>query len=190
MHVQFAELANLIASALHPLSDNATEHEMMSYGVARINLEAELPQAARLGVLPVKDPSTFGPHSFPVGNALQTALVSVNDLRVFLAGRPITVEVAQAQNPATPTPEVAASDATPWLSIDPHDPAPELSWYTPARYFARQLTIETPALLANRPRLADKVSTALFNAGFKKRGGIKKFNSNTVLKAFANVTLG
>lgn len=93
----------------------------------------------------------------------------------------------QATSPVT---AVAASDEKPWLSIDPQDPAPAQPWYTPARYFARQLTIEKPALLANRELLADKVSTLLFNAGVKKRGGKKRFDSGTVLKAFANVSLG
>ena len=103
-YVQFDELADRIASALYPLGDSATDGEMMAYGGACINLEAELLKAVESGALPVTDPLTFGPHSFPVGNALQTALVSVNDLRVFLAGRPITVESAPAQSSATPAP--------------------------------------------------------------------------------------
>lgn len=99
-------------------------------------------------------------------------------------------EVGHQNHAATPVPVMAASDAKPWLSIDPQDPAPAQPWYTPARYFARQLTIEKPALLTNRTLLADKVSTALFNAGVKKRGGKERFDSGTVLKAFANVSLG
>ena len=102
---------------------------------------------------------------------------------------PAPVTDTAPPKPAAPVPVVAASDAKPWLSIDPQDPAPAQPWYTPARYFARQLTIEKPAFLANRALLADKVSTALFNAGFKKRGDKQRFDSGTVLKAFANVSL-
>lgn len=102
-HVQFDELAHRIATALHPLGESATDSEMMAYGGACLNLEAELLQAAKSGALPVKDPLTFGPHSYPRGNALQTALVSVNDLRVFLAGRPIAIESVPEQA-ATPSP--------------------------------------------------------------------------------------
>lgn len=87
-------------------------------------------------------------------------------------------------------PVVANSQPKPWIVIDPRDPAPEQPWYTPARYFARQLAIEKPTLLSNREILADKVSTALFNAGYKKRGNKVRFDSGTVLKAFANVILG
>lgn len=90
---------------------------------------------------------------------------------------------------ATLPPVVPICDEKPWLLTDPQDPAPMQPWYTPARYFARQLAIEKPTLLATRELLAEKVSTALFNAGYKKRGGKHKFGSGTVLKAFANVTL-
>jgi len=101
-YVQFDELADRIASALHPLNDSATDIEMMAYGGAHINLEAELLQAAKSGALPVKDPLTFGPHSFPFGHALKKSLVSVSDLRVFLAGRPIAIESGPAKTAATP----------------------------------------------------------------------------------------
>ncbi|MBK9444585.1 MAG: hypothetical protein IPN53_26320 [Comamonadaceae bacterium] len=100
-----------------------------------------------------------------------------------------TVGTTPAQT-ATPALVVVGGDAKPWLLIDPQDPTPKQQWYTPARYFARQLVVEKPTLLANRGLLAEKVSTALFNAGFKKRGGKFKFDSGTVLKAFANVTIG
>jgi len=78
----------------------------------------------------------------------------------------------------------------PWLVADSRDPDPLQDWYTPARYFARQLVIEKPTLLNNRNLLARRVAVALFNAGFKKRGGKLGFNSGTVLKSFAKVTLG
>jgi hypothetical protein len=100
-HVQFGELAHLIANALHPLSDGATDSEMMAYGGARINLEAELEQAVEADTLPVKDPLTLGPHTFPVGDALRRARVMVADLRAFLADRPVTVEIAPAMNSAS-----------------------------------------------------------------------------------------
>lgn len=83
-----------------------------------------------------------------------------------------------------------ASDAKPWLSLDPKDPAPEQPWYTPARYFARQLVIADSTMLTKRMLLADKVSKSLAGAGIFKRGGVKPHSADTVLKAFANVALG
>ena len=113
--------------------------------------------------------------------------------RLAAIGRYDTTEPQQkapVTDNATLAPVVPIGDEKPWLLTDPQDPAPMQPWYTPARYFARQLAIEKPTLLATRELLAEKVSTALFNAGYKKRGGKHKFGSGTVLKAFANVTLG
>jgi hypothetical protein len=116
------------------------------------------------------------------------------ELEAFTTSIAKTQQTAPATDTApeqgTATPVVTDSDVKPWLAIDEQDPAPAQPWYTPARYFARQLTIEKPTLLANRELLADKVSTALFNAGFKKRGGKERFDSGTVKKALVNVTLG
>ena len=89
-HVQFDELAHVIADALWP--DMGEHDTRMSYAGARLNLEAELLLAVRSSKLPVKDPLTFGPHSFPVGAALRTALVEVGDLRAFVADRGIDVQ--------------------------------------------------------------------------------------------------
>lgn len=104
-HCQFGELAHLIAIALHPFGDNATDREMMAYGGARTNLEAELLQAVSVGTLPVKDPLTLGPHTFPVGDALRRSRVMVDDLRQFVAGR-LSVEIAPTASPVTVVAEI------------------------------------------------------------------------------------
>ena len=80
--------------------------------------------------------------------------------------------------------------STPWLTIDTRDPVPVQPWYTPARYFARQLVKGDSTLLLKRGLLAEKVSQSLAAVGIYKRGGRKSPNSTTVLKAFSNVTLG
>ena len=98
-HVQFGELAHLIADAIWP--DAGADDSRMSYGLSRASLDGELVQAVKAGTLQVKDPLTFGPHTFPMGNALLSALVAVNDLREFVAGRGLTVETAKAQATTT-----------------------------------------------------------------------------------------
>ena len=103
-HVQFGELADLIADALWP--DMGTNDTRMTYGCTRVNLDAELVRAVKAGTLQVKDPLTFGPHTFPVGHALLSALVTVDDLREFVAGRGLTVETAKTQA-TTPSPAPA-----------------------------------------------------------------------------------
>lgn len=76
---------------------------------------------------------------------------------------------------------------SPWLIPEPNDPPAEIPWYTPARYFARQLIKEQPALLGNRGLLANKVRDLLTGARIYKRGGKKPLDSSTIRKAFNNV---
>lgn len=78
----------------------------------------------------------------------------------------------------------------PWLIADPSDPPAAQGWYTPARYFARQLVLKDSTLLTKRIVLADHVSRSLFTAGIYKRGGREGLAPETVLKAFINVALG
>jgi hypothetical protein len=76
---------------------------------------------------------------------------------------------------------------SPWLIPEPNDPPAIQPWYTPARYFARQLIKEQPTLLGNRKLLADKVRNQLIGARIYKRGGKKPLDSSTIKKAFINV---
>lgn len=78
----------------------------------------------------------------------------------------------------------------PWNIKDSRDPKPEQPWYTPARYFARQLVREDSTLLTKRNTLANKVVQSLTNAGIKKRGGKKPFDPGTIKKALSNIDLG
>lgn len=105
-------------------------------------------------------------------------------------------ELAKAAPQAAPAakveavPEMQSEPPKPWLIADPADPEPIYPWYTPARYFARQLVIGDSTLLTKRALLAEKIVQSLTNAGIYKRGGKKKFDPGTVLKALANVSLG
>lgn len=78
----------------------------------------------------------------------------------------------------------------PWLIPNSTDPKAEQPWYTPARYFARQLIKDDPSLLSKRELLAAKVAQQLQSVGICKRGGKLRFSPGTVLKAFSNVKLG
>ena len=77
-----------------------------------------------------------------------------------------------------------------WSIVDSNDPNPEQPWYTPARYFARQLVKDDTTLLTKKSLLATKVSQSLTNAGIYKRGGKLPVSDGTVLKALSNVSLG
>ena len=104
---------------------------------------------------------------------------------------PPTNEVLPVLQPPRQTDTVGDSvGAKPWLIDDPQDPKPEQAWYTPARYFARQLVIKDSTLLTKRLMLANKVSMSLAAVHIFKRGGKKPLLADTVLKAFVNVSLG
>lgn len=108
--------------------------------------------------------------------------------------KPVTQTPAPAQSPAplatVVTDKPAPVNEKPWLVVDPKDPIAEQSWYTPARYFARQLVLKDSTLLTKKQVLADKVSLSLYGVGIYKRGGKKRHAADTVLKAFSNVALG
>ncbi len=101
------------------------------------------------------------------------------------------LKVNRYQQTWNPTKQHSASVAAkPWLVSDPKDPNPKQPWYTPARYFARQLIKDDPTLRQKSLKLADKVSKSLDNVAIYKRGGVKPLAADTILKAFANVKLG
>lgn len=78
----------------------------------------------------------------------------------------------------------------PWELVDPKDPVPMQPWYTPARYFARELVKDDSTLLNKKNILAQKTSKALLNARIFGRYKNKPIAPETILKAFANISLG
>jgi hypothetical protein len=78
----------------------------------------------------------------------------------------------------------------PWLIVDPRDPQTSSAWYTPARYFARQLIIENANLLHIKKDLTKKIAKSLGDVGIYKRGGKEPPDPSTILKALSNVKLG
>lgn len=100
-HVRYDEIAHLIADALWP--EMGPDDERWNYGAARVNLDSQLLESVRGGSLPVKDPLTFLPHTYPVGNALLSALVAVDDLRQFVFGCGLDVSIEQSADSAQPT---------------------------------------------------------------------------------------
>lgn len=121
---------------------------------------------------------------------LFAAAIQAGELALLDFGSKLPIDTVPAQNTATPAPVVADGEAKPWLQVDPRDPEPDQDWYTPARYFARQLVSGDSTLLVKKLTLADKVSNSLKGVGILKRGNKDRFNASTVLKAFTNVTLG
>lgn len=84
--VAFSDLAALLASAIHP-------SDAMAMGAAIVHFESELPMAVRRGELVVRNPLDMGVHSFPVGAALDRAVLLPHDLRPFLDARSIELRL-------------------------------------------------------------------------------------------------
>ncbi len=77
----------------------------------------------------------------------------------------------------------------PCWTIDSRDPRQVHNWYTPARYFARQLVKNDPTLITKKDLLAKEVVVLLTSNRIFKRGGKLSFDPGTVKKAFVNVIL-
>lgn len=132
--------------------------------------------------------------SFP---PLETGLFAMSHVRAieeedFGTVPPVLSEKDQSRMPNALNKNMADSghNGKPWLIHNSDDLAPDYPWYTPARYFARELIKGDSTLLTKRDILARKVADALKNVGIMKRGGKKPFDPATVKKAFSNVVLG
>ena len=74
-----------------------------------------------------------------------------------------------------------------WWQPAKGDPIPAQPWYTPARYFARELVTAEPYSLNKRDALAKRIVSELYKVQIYKRGGLAKFDPGTVKKALSNV---
>lgn len=100
-----------------------------------------------------------------------------------------TDDDAQNIHAASESGKIEKEKGQPHLIHKEGDPIPKHPWYTPARYFARQLVRQDSTLLIKRDILAEKVSKSLFEVGIYKRSIQKqKLNGSTVKKAFSNIT--
>ena len=125
------------------------------------------------------------------GDSKKFHAVGVNAPHLTLDEGNMWLKANRYQQTWNPTMQHSSSgDAKPWLVADPKDPTPEQHWYTPARYFARQLIKDDSTLMRKSLMLADKVSKSLAKVGIYKRGGVRPPAADTILKAFSNVKLG
>lgn len=86
--VHFRDLAHMMAKAIYP-----SDAEEMSYAVARVNLDDELPKAVQSGELIVRNPAGLGSLTLPIGETLKAAVILPQDLRPFLEQRGIELRL-------------------------------------------------------------------------------------------------
>ena len=113
-------------------------------------------------------------------------LSSLDDWATKKYGISILSPVASSKIESEPQAPQPASEQ-PWFVVNPADPRAAQPWYTPARYFARQLVADDSTLLTKKTILAEKVVQSLTDVGIYKRGGKDPFDDGTVKKAFVNI---
>jgi hypothetical protein len=84
--VKFRELAHEMAKAMHP-------DDPFAYGGARLNIEAQLPEAVTRKELIVRNPLDMSSLTLPMGEALQDSVLLPHDLRSFLESRGIELRL-------------------------------------------------------------------------------------------------
>lgn len=177
--------------------------QVAGFGVSAAKIEERLILAAHDGSLPVYDMgatmrwdgaipffATLEIYWDDLNNWLEKNEKRIGHIfqkpDIFADATPIELETTfEIKDGAMPV----MSTKEPWIIKDPKDPEPEHPWYTPARYFARQLVSEDSTLLTKRRILAKKVVHSLTAAGINKRGGKKPFDPGTIMKALSNVFL-
>lgn len=128
--------------------------------------------------------------------SIEKGLVIEGEFRAFVeqASRLVSTTGTQAAPRVSNTSQRSPTlTENPWLIKDLRDLEPPdfQPWYTPARYFARELVKDDSTLLTKRDLLAEKVVKSLSKIGEYGRGKKKKksLSSGTVKKAFVNVNL-
>ncbi len=107
MHVRFGDLPEMISGALYP--DAGTDSSAVRYVAAHNEVLRALRREVDAGDLPVFSPlNPMVPHEFPIGDALNRALVTVADLRQFIAPTGLTVRVDAPEPTAPPVLAVGA----------------------------------------------------------------------------------
>ena len=110
-YVPCDDIALKIADAMYP--DDGTDDEGwgINHATCWIDSEREIKEAVLSGALPVKKSTTHAPQTFLQGNAWKTGLVTIADLRAYVAERGITLTVADAPEQADTQPQAAPVNA-------------------------------------------------------------------------------
>jgi hypothetical protein len=87
--IAFDDFQRCLARAL---SDGQPQSELLFVAILE-DLPKELEADVFAGKLPVKNPLTFGPETFPIGSALHTSRVMVRDIPDYVKERGVTVAV-------------------------------------------------------------------------------------------------
>ena len=156
------------------------------------NIRQGLMDAVSSGIIVAYDPDTFEKYRLGVTRDFHEVLRSI-DLNDWLKNyqKGLNYEFQEPnQKISGKTKSVCYENNKAWFEVNSNDPIAEQDWYTAARYFARKLVEDDPALLHKRSSLAEKTAKSLKDVGIFKRGGKLPPKPETILKAFSNISLG
>jgi len=161
---------------------------------ADVNIHDHLIEAVRSGALPTYEPNSTKRYIYGKDKRVRDFHEEVywQDLNDWLEvnERLISYRLLDPSGKPTAKAKAAGYDTNnPWWTHNPKDPEAEQYWFTPARYFARELLKEKPNLKKNRDKLADETAIQLKKHEIYGRMKGRQFNYGTVLKAFKKVKL-
>ena len=162
---------------------------------ADVNIHDHLIEAVRSGALPTYEPYSTKRYIYGKDKRVRDFHEEVywQDLNDWLEvnERLISYRLLDPSGKRTAKAKAAGYDTNnPWWTHNPKDPEAEQYWFTPARYFARELVKDDSTLLNKRILLSVKTAEALKNAGIYKRGGKLPLQPQTILRAFSNISFG
>lgn len=97
------EIPALTANAIHPASENDSEAQGLARAGCQINHEEALDKAIKAGIVTPLNPLSYEQHTFPHGEALRRAVISLDDFKRFAASLQIEVVILDEPLPAGPT---------------------------------------------------------------------------------------
>lgn len=111
--VRVGEIPAMTAKAIHPESENDSEAQEFARAGRQINHEEALDKAIKSGMVTPLNPLSYEHHTFPYGDALRRAIISLDDFKQFAASLQIEVVIWDAPLPTT---HLTIVDATAALS--------------------------------------------------------------------------
>jgi hypothetical protein len=114
--LRVGEIPTLTAKAIHPESDNDSEAQGFARAGCQINHEEALGKAIKAGMVTPLNPLSYEQHTFPFGDALRSAIISLDDFKRFAASLQIEVVIWDEPDPTQDTDDVAGTKTH--LTID------------------------------------------------------------------------
>lgn len=111
MFLSVGHIPELTANAIYPPSDNDSEIQEIKRAACRDNHENALDKAIDAGTLTPLNPMSFEAHTFPFGDALRRAVISIDDFKRFAESLQIEVVIGDEPSEARPKANLTIEEA-------------------------------------------------------------------------------